>query len=140
MAAVALIEFKDPAGKTWVARWPGSEVAYEAPIFLDGLDHLPDASRAEALTPLSRFYDHSVANGEDEGAAKWFRVRDGIRTLDALIGSFEWFVAGKAEFSPGETVAGVPAEDVYESLKRMRAALAEAAERGEPAFRFRVCD
>ena len=140
MGAIALIEFKEPAGSTRAARWPGSELAYEAPVFLDGLDNLLSGSGAEALTPLSQFYDHSLANGEDEAAAKWLPVREGIRTLDALIGSFEWFAPGQAEFSPGETVAGVPAQDVYASLKRMRTALAEAAECGEPAFRFLVYD
>jgi hypothetical protein len=138
MGAVALIEFKDPAGRTRLARWMGSELAYEAPIFFDSLDHMLSGAGSEPLTPLSQFYDHSLANGEEDAAAKWLPVRDGTRTLDALIRSLDGFAPGQAEFSPGETVAGIPAEDVYTSLKQMRTALAEAAERGEPMFRFLV--
>ena len=140
MGAIAHIEFKDADGQTRVAAWPGSDLAWEAPVFLDGLDHLLSGTGADARTPLSQFYDHSVAEGEAEAAPTWFPVGEGIRTIDALVDRFEWFAPGGAEFSAGETVAGVPAEALYASRKRMRTALADAAARGEAVFRFLVYD
>ena len=138
MGAVALIEFRNEAGRTRAASWPGSDETYEAPIFSRWLD---DRLPADGSTPpLSRFYDHSQANGEGEEAAVWFPIADGLRTLGALVESFEWLTPGEATFSPGEMVAGVPADEVYQSLRTMHATLAEAAGRGEPKFRFRVCD
>jgi len=140
MGADALIEFEDAAGASWVATWTGSDETYFAPVFCDSLDYMLGDARERKLIPLSELYDHSVANGEAEVASKWFAVGEGIRTLDVLIGSFEWFTPGEASFSPGERVAGAPAEEVYASLKNMRGALEAGRGRGATMFRLVVYD
>jgi hypothetical protein len=139
MGLVAFIEFRDSVGRRWHAKWPDSDYTFEAPVFGHSLDEQLLA-HAGSVIPLSEFYDDSEVNEENETAARWFPVQEGVRTLDAVIGSFEWFKPGEAFFSKGERVAGMPAEDVYAALKLMRASLIAEARQSDTVFRFLTSD
>ena len=145
MGAVAIINFRNDAGDTWVAKYPGTEEAINAAIVFAFVEYRCGGSNAHSLNKLHRFYDHSVANGAEEPGGEWFSITEGVNTFDEALAELRisnepnvlvrWRDA-RVGRSPWET----PSNQLRQALEQIYAALVTAADCNAREFKLVVYD